>query len=225
MERSAIALVALTVGRDFLQQFLSPDLHFFFCQSLNYSVAPTGPFFPARFYKLSPTIINRAWSHRFSLLAGGCYCVSWPSRFPAGGRHYKCSRTGNAREIPAQSSRRAFSAQQSIVTANGDSSNTGKYVSRFVRDRTQGTVKMPRVTVGRPLRGAPGWRGGGARSVPSILPLAGSQGTFALLSASKWAQATRKPAGKCTPLRRGTAASQAESRCSAIHERYAAARH
>jgi hypothetical protein len=59
---------------------------------------------------------------------------------------------------------------------------------------------MPRVRVGRPLGGARGWRGGGARSVPSILPLAGSQGTFALLSASKWARATRKLAGNSPPF-------------------------
>src|SRR5277367_115142 len=34
-----------------------------------------------------------------------------------------------------------------------------------------------------------------------------------------------KTRGKCAALRSGTAASQAESRCSAIHERYAASRH
>jgi hypothetical protein len=57
------------MDRDLLPQFLSPKLHLFFCQSQNYSVAETGPFFPESFYKLSPTIVNRTRSHRVSLLA------------------------------------------------------------------------------------------------------------------------------------------------------------
>jgi hypothetical protein len=61
--------VALTVRCNLVPQFLSPDFHFFFCQSCNYSIVPTDPFFLERFYKLSPTIVNRAWSHRFSSFA------------------------------------------------------------------------------------------------------------------------------------------------------------
>jgi len=64
-----IRFVALTIRCNFVPQFLSPDFHFFFCQSCNYSIVPTDPFFLERFYKLSPTIVNRAWSHRFSSFA------------------------------------------------------------------------------------------------------------------------------------------------------------
>jgi hypothetical protein len=64
-----IRFVALTIRCNFVPQFLSPDFHFFFRQSLNYSVAPTDPFFRECFYKLSPTIVNQAWSHLFSSFA------------------------------------------------------------------------------------------------------------------------------------------------------------
>src|SRR5271163_4667616 len=40
----------------------------------------------------------------------------------------------------------------------------------------------------------------------------------------RWGRSNSKTSGKGTALRSGTAASQAESRCSAIHERYAASR-
>jgi hypothetical protein len=55
----------------------------------------------------------------------------------------RSGRTENAREIPARSPRRAFSVRLRIIAANGDSSNTGKYVSRYVRCRTQGTRLRP----------------------------------------------------------------------------------
>jgi hypothetical protein len=64
-------LVALIMGHDLVPQFRSPNLHFFFCQSENDSVAKADPFFPECCYKLSPTIVNRAWSHRFSRLPVG----------------------------------------------------------------------------------------------------------------------------------------------------------
>lgn len=49
----------------------------------------------------------------------------------------RSGRTENACESPARSLRPALSVRSRMIAANGDSSNTGNYVSLFVRQRTQ----------------------------------------------------------------------------------------
>ncbi len=80
---------------------------------------------PMRTRRLDASALRAIWfrAHVNSLSADDC----------------RSGRTENAREIPARSPRRAFSVRLRIIAANGDSSNTGKYVSRYVRCRTQGT--------------------------------------------------------------------------------------